>query len=74
MQFLAGTYVTVPTLALKTGESTSGGTGTTISTLFAIDLDLNYVLALTKYSILLLVKFSTTQSAQISGLTWVSTL
>jgi len=69
MQLLSGTYFTVPTLALKTGESTSAGTGTMISTLLAIDFYLNWVLALTTYSILDLVKFSTTDSTQIKGLT-----
>jgi hypothetical protein len=34
-------YLTVPTFDLNTGESTSIGTGMIISTLFAIDLDLN---------------------------------
>jgi len=74
MQLLSGTYLTVPTLALKTGESTSGGTGTMISTLLAIDFYLNWVLALTTNSILDLVKFSTTDSTQIKGLTCVSNL
>jgi hypothetical protein len=41
MQLLSGIYLTEPTFALKTGESTSIGTGMIISTLFAIDLDLN---------------------------------
>jgi hypothetical protein len=41
MQLLSGMYLTVPTFALKTGESTSIGTGIIISTLLAIDLDLN---------------------------------
>jgi hypothetical protein len=41
MQLLSGMYLTVPTFDLKTGESTSIGTGMIISTLFAIDLDLN---------------------------------
>jgi len=41
MQLLSGTYLTVPTFALNTGESTSAGTGTMISTLFAIDFYLN---------------------------------
>jgi hypothetical protein len=59
---------------LKTGESTSVGTETNISTLFAIDFDLNYVLAFTKYSILDLVKFSTMHSTQIKDLAWVSSL
>jgi len=52
MQHLSGTYLTVPKLALKTGESTSIGTGTMISTLFAMDFYLNWVLALTTNSIL----------------------
>ena len=72
MQFLSGTYLTVPTFDLNTGESTSMGTGTIISTLFAIDFCLNYVLAFTTYSILDLVKFSTMASTQINGLTCVS--
>ena len=41
MQFWSGTYLTVPTFDLNTGESTSAGTETKISTLFAIDFDLN---------------------------------
>jgi len=41
IEFWSGTYLTVPTLDLKTGESTSVGTETEISTLLAIDLDLN---------------------------------
>jgi len=41
IQLLSGMYLTVPTFALKTGESTSIGTGIIISTLLAIDLDLN---------------------------------
>jgi len=52
MQFLSGTYFTVPTFDLNAGESTSLGTGTIISTLFAIDFCLNCVLAFTTYSIL----------------------
>ena len=74
MQLLSGTYFTVPTFDLKTGLSTSIGTGTIISTLFAIDFCLNYALALTTYSILDFVKFSTIASTQIKGLTCVSTL
>ena len=69
IEFLSGTYFTVPTLDLNTGESTSDGTETYISTLLAMDLDLNYVLALTKYSILDLLKFSTMHSTQIKGFT-----
>ena len=38
---LSGKYTTVPIDALKDGESTSLGTGIIISTLLAIDLDLN---------------------------------
>ena len=41
IEFVSGTYFTVPTLALKTGESTSGGTGMIISTLLAIDVATN---------------------------------
>ena len=73
MQHLSGTYLTVPTLALNTGESTSIGTGTMISTLFAIDFYLNWVLAFTTNSILDLVQFSTVASTHIKGFTWVST-
>ena len=71
---LSGTYFTVPTSDLKTGEATSMGTGTIISTLFAIDFYLNYVLALTTYSIFEDVKFSTWALTLIRGLTCVSTL
>lgn len=69
IELVSGTYLTVPVFALKTGESTSGGTGIIISTLLATDFALNYVLVLMRYSIFDLVKFSTTQSAQIKGLT-----
>ena len=37
----SGMYDTLPIEALKVGESTSLGTGMMISTLFAIDRDLN---------------------------------
>jgi hypothetical protein len=74
IEFLSGEYLIVPTLDLKFGESTSIGTGTIISTLFAIDFYLNYVRALTTNSIFDLVKFSTVASTQINGLTWVSSL
>ena len=47
MQSMSGTYVTVPMLALKLGESTSGGTGMKISTPLAEDLGLNCERALT---------------------------
>lgn len=40
-----------------------------ISTLFAMDFDLNWVFALTTYSILERVKFSTMHSTQTRGLT-----
>jgi hypothetical protein len=59
----------VPTFDLKTGESTSVGTETNISTLLAIDFDLNCVFALTRYSIRDRLKFSTIHSTQIKGLT-----
>mmetsp|Transcript_16551 Transcript_16551/g.28145 ORF Transcript_16551/g.28145 Transcript_16551/m.28145 type:complete len:206 (+) Transcript_16551:273-890(+) len=74
MQFLSATYLTVPTLDLNTGESTSMGTGTMISTLLAMDFCLNWVLAFTTNSILDCVQFSTTASTQMRGLTCVSTL
>jgi hypothetical protein len=41
IELVSGTYLTVPVFALNTGESTSGGTGMIISTLFAIDFALN---------------------------------
>ena len=69
MQLLSGMYLTVPTFALKTGESTSIGTGMIISTLFAIDFDLNYVFAFMTNSIFDFVKFSTEDSTHINGLT-----
>jgi len=56
---------------LKLGESTSLGTGMTISTLLAMERDLNWDLALIMYSMRLLLCGSTTASTQINGFTWV---
>mmetsp|Transcript_13907 Transcript_13907/g.48449 ORF Transcript_13907/g.48449 Transcript_13907/m.48449 type:complete len:234 (+) Transcript_13907:626-1327(+) len=67
----AGTYVTVPMLALNVGESTSGGTGITISTLLAMERDLNCDLAFTRYSMRECACGSTTVCTQNSGLTCV---
>ena len=50
IQLLSGMYLTVPTFDLNTGESTSMGTGIIISTLFAIDFDLNYIFDFVKFS------------------------
>mmetsp|Transcript_22673 Transcript_22673/g.40364 ORF Transcript_22673/g.40364 Transcript_22673/m.40364 type:complete len:284 (-) Transcript_22673:291-1142(-) len=73
-QSLSGRYVTVPTLDLKLGLSTSGGTGIDISTLFATLLDLNCDRVLIMYSILDPRWGSTTASTQMRGLTCVSSL
>jgi hypothetical protein len=62
---------TEPIEDLKLGESTSLGTGMMISTLLAMDLDLNCDLALIMYSMRLLLCGSTTASTQINGFTWV---
>lgn len=43
--FFSGTYLALPTLVLKRGESASLGTGTEISTLLATDCFLNWPLA-----------------------------
>merc|ERR550537_2026763 len=72
MQSLSGMYRTVPIDILKDGESTSEGTGTWISTLFATLRDLNWDFAFIMYSTrdweepLL-----TTASTHIRGFTWV---
>ena len=55
--------------ALNEGVSTSLGTGIIISTLFAIDLDLNCDFVFIMYSIRLLLCGSTTASTQIRGFT-----
>mmetsp|Transcript_60987 Transcript_60987/g.83744 ORF Transcript_60987/g.83744 Transcript_60987/m.83744 type:complete len:237 (+) Transcript_60987:737-1447(+) len=57
--------------ALKDGESTSEGTGIIISTLFAMDRDLNWLLALIMYSMREWECGSTTASTQIRGFTCV---
>jgi hypothetical protein len=66
---MCGTDGTAPIEALKEGVSTSLGTGMMISTLLAIDLDLNCDFVLIMYSILLLLCGSTTASTQIRGFT-----
>mmetsp|Transcript_10034 Transcript_10034/g.23456 ORF Transcript_10034/g.23456 Transcript_10034/m.23456 type:complete len:293 (+) Transcript_10034:235-1113(+) len=71
-QSLSGRYVTLPTLLLKLGESTSGGTGIEISTLFATLLLLNCERVLIMYSILDPRCGSTTASTQMRGLTCVA--
>src|SRR6056300_119810 len=71
-QSLSGKYVTLPTLDLKLGLSTSGGTGIEISTLFATDRDLNCDRVLIMYSIRDPRWGSTTASTQINGFTCVS--
>jgi len=43
--FCSGAYLQLPTVVLNLGESASGGTGMTISTLFAVDRRLNWLLA-----------------------------
>ena len=58
-----------PIDALKEGVSTSLGTGMIISTLLAIDLDLNCDFVFIIYSIRLLLWGSTTASTQINGFT-----
>ena len=40
-QTCSGTYLTLPTVVLNFGESASGGTGTMISTLLAVERRLN---------------------------------
>lgn len=39
--FISGAYLQLPTVVLNFGESASGGTGITISTLLAVDRRLN---------------------------------
>lgn len=49
---ISGEYLQLPTVVLNLGESASVGTGMMISTLFAVDRRLNWLLALNKqYSI-----------------------
>ena len=64
-----GSEEAVPIDALKEGVSTSLGTGMMISTLLAMDLDLNCDLVLIMYSIRLLLWGSTTASTHIKGFT-----
>src|SRR5437016_1202647 len=65
----SGAYLTEPIPVLNFGESASPGTGITISTLFAVDLRLNWDLALTMYSTRLWACRSITDSIQINGFT-----
>mmetsp|Transcript_238 Transcript_238/g.555 ORF Transcript_238/g.555 Transcript_238/m.555 type:complete len:262 (+) Transcript_238:527-1312(+) len=71
-QSLSGRYVTFPTLLLKLGLSTSGGTGMDISTPLATLRDLNWDRVLIMYSIRDPRWGSTTASTHINGLTCVS--
>ena len=59
----------VPMEALKDGVSTSLGTGMMISTLLAMERDLNWDFVLIMYSMRLLLCGSTTASTQINGFT-----
>lgn len=43
--FMSGAYLQLPTVVLNLGESASAGTGMMISTLLAVDLLLNWLLA-----------------------------
>lgn len=72
IQFFSGVYFTDPTEVLNFGESASLGTGIMISTLLAVDLLLNWDLALTMYSTRLCACLSITDSIQIKGFTWRS--
>jgi len=67
----SGTYLHAPMVVLNFGESASLGTGTTISTLFAVDLRLNCDFALTMISTLECECVSISDSIQIKGLTCV---
>ena len=58
-------------MTLNDGVSTSRGTGITISTLLAIERDLNWDFALIMYSIREWLCGSTTASTQINGFTCV---
>ena len=66
--FLCGIHLQEPDVHLNLGESASGGTGTSISTLFAVDCFLNWLLAFIMYSMRLCAYFSITDSTQINGL------
>ena len=66
--FLCGIHLQEPEVHLNLGESASGGTGTSISTLFAVDCFLNWLLAFIMYSMRLCAYFSITDSTQINGL------
>lgn len=48
--FFSGMYLAKPTVVLNLGESASLGTGMMTSTLFAVDLLLNWLFALIMYS------------------------
>lgn len=55
-------------LVRTVGEMASGGSGSMISTLVAVLRSLNWLRALTRYSVRLRLCFSTMHSTQISGL------
>lgn len=55
-------------LVRTVGEMASGGSGSRISTLVAVLRSLNWLRALTRYSVRLRLCFSTMHSTQISGL------
>ena len=48
---LSGTHLALPTEVLNLGESASAGTGTDISTLFAVERRLNWLLACDKHNL-----------------------
>merc|ERR1719192_787635 len=70
----SGTYLHWPIVVLNLGESASLGTGIMISTLLAVDLRLNWDLALTMISTLEWAWRSMQDSIQIRGFTWVFSL
>ena len=53
-----GSYLQLPTDVLNFGQSASGGTGTIISTLLAVDLLLNWLFACIKYMLAIIHKLS----------------
>jgi hypothetical protein len=67
----SGCHLTPPAVVLTFGESTSSGTGITISTLLAADFFLNWARALTMISIRDDEKLTILQSTQINGFTGV---
>ena len=69
MDCVSGSYLQWPIVVLNLGESASLGTGMIISTLLAVDLRLNWDLALTINSIRECACRSITLSIQIKGFT-----